>query len=191
MQPTLVDPGASRAETPSDLGAGERDRTADLPFTRSPALCTDRASCTDDTDHRTDSTHHAGIIRSAGPRTGPRLTTTIARCQLLSVTLLRARSRLIETSGRRCEPGRDGSEPGRSVESRLIRGMVAGREMPPVVRVVGGLGGCRVVGCCLPAGAGVPVGGWAAGSPARRRRGTLGCEPWKAPPFPDCGNCVF
>ena len=32
----------------------------------------------------------------------------------------RARSRLIETSGRRCGPGRDGSEPGRSVErSRL------------------------------------------------------------------------
>jgi hypothetical protein len=30
------------------------------------------ASCTDDTDHRTDGTHHAGIIRRAGPRTGPR-----------------------------------------------------------------------------------------------------------------------
>ena len=28
----------------SDLGAGERDRTADLPFTRSPVSCSGRAN---------------------------------------------------------------------------------------------------------------------------------------------------
>ena len=54
------------------MGAGERIRTADLPFTRSTASCTERSTCTDDTDHRTDGTHHAGIIWRAGPRTGPR-----------------------------------------------------------------------------------------------------------------------
>jgi hypothetical protein len=76
-------------------------RTAGLPFTRSTAACTDGASCTDDTGNRTDGTRRAGIIRSAGPRTGPRLTTTIAQCQLLSVTVRRARSRLRAGGDRR------------------------------------------------------------------------------------------
>jgi hypothetical protein len=46
--------------------------TADLPFTRSTASCNIRATCTDDTDHCTDSTRCAGIIRRVVPRTVPR-----------------------------------------------------------------------------------------------------------------------
>jgi hypothetical protein len=64
--------GAKRALTPSDLGAGERDRTADLPFTRRPAPRTVRASCTDGTRHRTDSTRCTGNIHSIVPRNVPR-----------------------------------------------------------------------------------------------------------------------
>ena len=55
------------------LGAGERIRTADLPFTRSTAICNMHASCTDGTGYRTDGARRAGIIWSAGPRTGPRV----------------------------------------------------------------------------------------------------------------------
>src|SRR2546423_652867 len=58
--------------TPSDLGAGERIRTADLPFTRSTAPCNERASCTDGASHRTDGIRCAGIIRRVVPRTVPR-----------------------------------------------------------------------------------------------------------------------
>jgi len=58
--------------TLADLGAGERDRTADLPFTRSPARCHERSTCTDDTGYRTDCTRSAGIIRLVVPRTVPR-----------------------------------------------------------------------------------------------------------------------
>jgi hypothetical protein len=54
------------------LGAGERIRTAGLPFTRSTAACTERASCTDDAGHGTDYTHRAGTIWRAVPRTVPR-----------------------------------------------------------------------------------------------------------------------
>ena len=54
------------------LGAGERVRTAGLPFTRSTATCIERSSCTDNTDHRTDGTRCAGIIPHAVPRTVPR-----------------------------------------------------------------------------------------------------------------------
>ena len=61
-----------RVCTLSDLGAGERVRTAGLPFTRSTAPCTVRASCTNSTRHRTDSTRCAGIIQSAVPRAVPR-----------------------------------------------------------------------------------------------------------------------
>ena len=39
---------------------------------RSTAPCTTVANCTDDTNHRTDGTHYAGIIRRAIPRTIPR-----------------------------------------------------------------------------------------------------------------------
>jgi hypothetical protein len=35
---------------------------------RSTASSTVRASCTDDTDHRTDGTHRAGIVQRAIPR---------------------------------------------------------------------------------------------------------------------------
>jgi hypothetical protein len=52
-------------------GAGEA-RTHDRRIMRSTALCTTRASCTDDTGYCTDGTHHTGIIWCAGPRTGPR-----------------------------------------------------------------------------------------------------------------------
>jgi hypothetical protein len=52
-------------------GAGGA-RTHDRRIMRSTAPCTTHASCTDDADHCTDGTHHAGIIWRAGPRTGPR-----------------------------------------------------------------------------------------------------------------------
>jgi hypothetical protein len=55
-------PPRNRPLTCDVPGAGERIRTTDLPFTRSPAPCIDRASCTDDTGNRTDGTHRAGII---------------------------------------------------------------------------------------------------------------------------------
>ena len=57
---------------PTDLGAGERDRAADLPFTRSVLIGCIRASCTDGTGDRTDSTDCAGIILRVVPRTVPR-----------------------------------------------------------------------------------------------------------------------
>jgi len=65
-----VDPGA--ADTLNWVGAGERDRIADLPFTRSRASCTVRASCTNDTRHRTESTRCVGIIKNIVPRNVPR-----------------------------------------------------------------------------------------------------------------------
>jgi hypothetical protein len=57
--------------TLAELGSGEWVRTAGLPFTRSTAPCTVRASCTNGTRHRTNSTRCAGIIQSAVPRTVP------------------------------------------------------------------------------------------------------------------------
>jgi hypothetical protein len=53
---------AGGPKTLAELGAGERVRTAGLPFTRSTAPCTECSTCTDDTDHCTHGTHHAGII---------------------------------------------------------------------------------------------------------------------------------
>jgi hypothetical protein len=47
----------TRAITPSDLGAGERIRTAGLPFTRSVAQRSERTTCTDTTDWCRDDTH--------------------------------------------------------------------------------------------------------------------------------------
>jgi hypothetical protein len=41
------------------------------PRTRSPAPCTERASCTNGTGHRTDGSDCAGIIRRVVPRTVP------------------------------------------------------------------------------------------------------------------------
>ena len=52
-------------------GAGGA-RTHDRRIMRTTAPRIGRASCTDDTDHRTDGTRCAGIIQRAGPRTGPR-----------------------------------------------------------------------------------------------------------------------
>jgi len=57
---------------PSGLGTGERVRTAGLPFTRSTVPCCTCAACTYSTGYRADGTCCAGIIRRAGPRTGPR-----------------------------------------------------------------------------------------------------------------------
>ena len=82
--------GAKRALTPSELGAGERMRTAGLPFTRRTASCTRRSTCTDDTEHRTDGTRGAGIIWRAGPRTGPRQRRLFPLVLLLCVTPPRA-----------------------------------------------------------------------------------------------------
>lgn len=76
----------SNGRLPPDLGAGERIRTADLPFTRSAAPSIEGASCTDDTDHHTDGTRCAGIIRRAGPRTGPRPRALRPAILLLCVT---------------------------------------------------------------------------------------------------------
>jgi len=56
----------------SDLGAGERDRTADLPFTRSTASCSERPICTDGAGYCTDCISCAETIRFAVPRTVPR-----------------------------------------------------------------------------------------------------------------------
>jgi hypothetical protein len=59
---------------------------------RSTAQCTVRASCTDDTGHRTDDARCTGIIWRAGPRTGPRPRRPCALVLLLCVTSLRAPS---------------------------------------------------------------------------------------------------
>jgi hypothetical protein len=66
------EPGSDEVEITSELGAGERIRTADLPFTRSVLTGSARASCTDDTGNRTDGTSCAGIILRVVPRTVPR-----------------------------------------------------------------------------------------------------------------------
>jgi hypothetical protein len=93
------DRGGGEVGTTAELGAGERIRTADLPFTRSTASCNMRATCADDTDHRTDGTHHAGIIWRAGRRTGPQPRRPFPAVLLLCVTSPRAPIR----------PGRAGS----------------------------------------------------------------------------------
>jgi hypothetical protein len=71
-------------------GAGGA-RTHDRRIMRSTATCTKRANCTDATDHRTDSTRRAGIIRRAGPRPGPRLQLLCPAILLPCVTHLTAR----------------------------------------------------------------------------------------------------
>ena len=50
----------------------------DRRIMRTTAPSTMSASCTDDTDNRTDGTHRAGITWRAGPRTGPRPATASA-----------------------------------------------------------------------------------------------------------------
>jgi len=57
---------------PRGHGAGERDRTADLPFTRSTASCAKSPDCTDGMGYCTDDTRRAGIVRQDVPRTVPR-----------------------------------------------------------------------------------------------------------------------
>ena len=54
------------------LGAGERVRTADLPFTRSVLTGCTRASCTDGTGNRTEGSRCAGIVLRVVPRNVPR-----------------------------------------------------------------------------------------------------------------------
>ena len=80
----------SRRLTPIEPGVGQWIRTTGLPLTRSTAPGTVRASCTDGTDHRADSSHHAGIIWRAGPRTGPRPRLRRPAILLQCVTPLRA-----------------------------------------------------------------------------------------------------
>ena len=77
--------------------AAYRNRTDDLRITGGPLPGRARASCTDGTDHRTDGTVRAGIIRRPGPRTGPRPGPCVpASCyctQTLLMTWIRARKR--------------------------------------------------------------------------------------------------
>jgi hypothetical protein len=67
-------------------------RTHDRRIMRSTASCNTRASCTDDTGHRTDDARCTGIIWRAGPRTGPRPRRPCPLVLLLCVTSLRAPS---------------------------------------------------------------------------------------------------
>jgi hypothetical protein len=48
-------------------------RTHDRRIMRSTASCTERASCNDGPDHRTDGSRCSGISWRAGPRTGPHM----------------------------------------------------------------------------------------------------------------------
>jgi hypothetical protein len=66
-------------------GAGGA-RTHDRRIMRSTASCTTHASCTDDTSYHTDGARRAGIIGSAGPRTGPRRKAPCSLIPLLCVT---------------------------------------------------------------------------------------------------------
>ena len=59
-------------------GAGERVRTAGLPFTRSMARCAVCASCTDSAAHSPADPHRTGMIRQAVPRPVPRRKQSIA-----------------------------------------------------------------------------------------------------------------
>jgi hypothetical protein len=72
------------------LGGAGRARTHDRRIMRTTAPCTVRDSCADNADHRTDGNQRAGIIRCAGPRTGPRLRLPSFFCRLLRVTSPRA-----------------------------------------------------------------------------------------------------
>ena len=74
-------------------GAAYRNRTDDLRITRGLLPACARATCTDSTDHRTDGTHDAGIIRHAVPRTvpRPRLSIRLSGVQTASV-VVRSRS---------------------------------------------------------------------------------------------------
>ena len=75
-KPVPRTPGDGR---PSEVdGAGERIRTADLPFTRSTARCAVCASCTDSAAHNPADPRRAGMIRQAVPRTVPRRKQSIA-----------------------------------------------------------------------------------------------------------------
>jgi hypothetical protein len=137
------------AETPAELGAGDRIRTDALPFTRSTAPCTKRPNCIDDADYRPDGTHHTGIIRHVGPRTGPRPRRPSLLVRLLYVTSSgrpayvreqthrsrsRVRARLTrkplralqsETKG----PGRNPARAGRRPSSASVQ-VVTGSEKP-------------------------------------------------------------
>src|SRR5262249_11787615 len=55
------------------VGGAGGARTHDRRIMRSTAPSTERAGCTDDTDHRIDGSRCAGIFRRAGPRTDPRM----------------------------------------------------------------------------------------------------------------------
>ena len=75
-KPVPRTPGDGR---PSEVdGAGERIRTAGLPFTRSMARCAVCASCTDSAAHSPADPHRAGMIRQAVPRPVPRRKQSIA-----------------------------------------------------------------------------------------------------------------
>ncbi len=75
----------------SGSGGAGGARTHDRRIMRSTAPCNTHASCTDDTDHCTGGSHHAGTIWRAGPRTGPRPRRPCPLVLLLCVASLTAR----------------------------------------------------------------------------------------------------
>jgi hypothetical protein len=81
-----------------DPGGAGGARTHDRRIMRSKAPRTERSTCTDDTDHCTDGTHHAGIIWCAGPRTGPRPRRPCPLVLLLCVTSPKQRPAYIRAS---------------------------------------------------------------------------------------------
>jgi hypothetical protein len=65
-------PGLRQRTYLAELGAGERIRTAGLPFTRSVFTRCTGTNCTNGTGNRTDGIRCAGIILRVVPRTIPR-----------------------------------------------------------------------------------------------------------------------
>ena len=63
---------ASTSKTLSDMGAGGRSRTGDLPFTRSPACRPGRPTCTDGPATRPDCSRCTGSLSALIPRPIPR-----------------------------------------------------------------------------------------------------------------------
>jgi AcrR family transcriptional regulator len=73
LAPVLAAAGESLYVSGRSAGGAGGARTHDRRIMRSSASCTIRASCTDGTGYRIHGSRCAGIIRRAGPRTGPRV----------------------------------------------------------------------------------------------------------------------
>ena len=90
-----------------------------------------RASCADSTEHRTDGTRRAGIIRRPGPRTGPRPRPLRRKALLLCVTSLRA----IDPRPR-AGPARHGADGSAAVLARRLRHYAAARGRSERLRII-------------------------------------------------------